>query len=308
MDQKYSTICITYSNDNNEDLTLEFKPNLNNEITHRWLEVLEMGLQLYSIDDPTRFYDFDSKQKEIEEALHKVNKDIDIINKHKHLIDKSLKDINDQETLNYLHNIFEVHHGHLDRQHKSQYYIKAPNNVREALANLNIDVHRCEFIGRNKRSRPRTVTTWYNLPKTHHYFNTDYEHFTNQYKFGTIYLTYCEIGKPLQDLQRDDELGKNKHASNDIFKPYDLFSADFTTMFYDQSEQEAIKENDDMWKYYDLHEEYFTKRGFKKYDKRMNIGMLPVADLQTDYSNEEVLELLKDRQYIKKVEILRLTS
>jgi hypothetical protein len=308
MNQKYRTICITYSNDNNEDLTLEFKPRLTDVITHRWLEVLEMALQLYPIDDPCRFYDFNDKNVEIQSAVDKVNNDIDIINNHKQLIDRKLNDIADQHTLNYLHSIFEVHHGHLDKQHKSDYYVNSPDNVKQALADLNIDVHRCEFIGRNRNNRPRSVTTWYNLPKTHHYFDTDHSFFTNKYKFGTIYLTYCEIGKTLLDMQRDDELGKNKHATDEAFKPYDFFSADFTTMFFDVSEEDAVNEEKRMWEYYDLHKDYFLSKGYQKYDMRMNIGMLPVADLQTDLSKDEVLELLKNRQYIKKVEVLRLSS
>ena len=306
MNINYQYLDIKLKDISSEDtVTIRFKPLLQNQITHRWLEVLEMSTQLYSIDNPSRFYDFNPNNQEVTFALNKLNSDIEIINNHRHLIEKSITDINDQETLNYLHSIFEIHHGHLDKQSKSEYWLEAPKEVRQALADLNIDVHRCEHIRRRKdKQSPRVVITWYGLPKTHHIFDEDYELFNNEYKFGTIYLGYCEIGKTLHDMQRDDELGEYSHATDEALKPYHFFSGDMHIKFYDVDKEQAKIEENLMWEYFDKHKEYFESKGYEKYSKYLNIGMLPVAEIETDKPKEEILELIKTHQHIEDVSII----
>jgi len=299
--QQYNNISIEFSNQNNDTFVLEFVPRLENNITHRWIEVLNLANKLYQIDDPNRFYDFKNLEHETDNALKKINKDIEIINNYHNLIDRKLNTIEDQETLNYLHNIFEVYHGHLQKQNETDFFKNAPSIVQKALADLNIDVHRCEHIARTKSLYPRFVATWYGLPKTHHYFDQDYELFTNNYKFGTIYLCYCEIGKNLYDMWKDDELGDISHATEDAFKPFDYFSADIHVKFYDSDPNEAKNEEIEMYNYYKKHKDYFIKRGYAIDDIRLNIGMLPVADLKTSLSKQQVIDKLSEFQNIKSI-------
>lgn len=306
MKQHYNHIVIEFKNtDNGNIFDLNFTPRLDQQITHRWLELVDLATQLYPIDQPDRFYDFDSQDVEVERALYQIQRDIDIINNHSHLIDRTIESIHDQDTLNYLHNIFEVYHGLLDTQEATEYWTNAPLHVREALADLNIDVHRCEHVQRRTTAHPRFVTTWYGLPKTHHYFDVDYDLFTNKYQFGTIYLTYCEIGKTLEDLCKDKELDEHAYASAEAFKPYDLFSADLHVKFFQRNSTDIINEETDTWKYFEKHSEFFESRGYSLYDKRLTVGMLPVADLNTKLSNTEVLNLLKDHQFVNKVAVVK---
>jgi len=191
-----------------------------------------------------------------------------------------------------------VHHGLLDSQ-SSEYWKTAPIEVREALADLNIDVHRCEHMQRQQTEQtPRFVTTWYGLPKSHHYFDEDYDLFTNNFKFGTIYLNYCEIGKTLEDLCKDKELDEHSYAAEEAFKPFDYFSADFRVNFYNSK-----RNDDEMWKCFDTHSKFFTDKGYVMHDKRLSAGTVPVADIVTDLSNDELIDVLKEHQYVSNVSV-----
>ena len=111
----YKKLIIDYANplDLNDSISLEFLLR-NNPIVPRWIELVKAAQEKYPIDDPTRFYGFGDNQ--IELALLKINKCIELINSHKKIINRSLDSVNNQEVLNYLHNIFERYHGLLDKQ------------------------------------------------------------------------------------------------------------------------------------------------------------------------------------------------
>jgi len=198
----------------------------NTDIAQRWVGALQEAQTFpYPIDDPKRFYGFNNQADEQRIALERINTSIDTINNHEHLIDRRPNAVDDQDTLNYLHHIFEVYHGLLDQQ-THPYYLRAPNNVRSALADLNTDVHRCE--GSYRTPDPRMVLTWYGLPKSRKYTQSDFDLITNEYTFGTMYLNYVEIGKTLEDFYVDDDM----YIADEAFKPLDKFSADLTVKFF----------------------------------------------------------------------------
>ena len=88
---------------------------LGHAVASRWVKKLQAAQAAnYTIDHPDRFYGFGSHQQQVQDALHRINQCVDIINQFKPIVDRKLTDINDQDTLNYLHHIFEVYHGLLD--------------------------------------------------------------------------------------------------------------------------------------------------------------------------------------------------
>jgi hypothetical protein len=93
------------------------------------------------MDNPDRFYGFGTAQQEQQRAVDMIQQCIATINAHDPIIDREFEYT--QDGLNYLHNIFERYHGLLDQQ-TSEYWLSAPSTVRQALANLNLAVHRCE--------------------------------------------------------------------------------------------------------------------------------------------------------------------
>ena len=275
-------------------LTLEFQL-LDSPIAKLWAERMNSRGD-YPLDHPDRFYGFNSLEEEVKRAEHYIRSCIDTVNGYQLLIDRPFTNYQDQDCLNYLHNIFERYHGQLDQQ-DTEFWNQAPYEVRQALANLNLAVHRCEAIDRG--ARPRFVCTWYGMPKTLH---LPQEHMlkysTMSTFFGTVYLNYCEIGKTLEDLAKD----RDHYIGDDMFKPYDFYSADFVVKFWDETTTEIQARLDSMQTYYNVHQEFFKKLGYDSlHDPRLLPLRFPVAQLIETMPREQLLQEIKQRQQVSRV-------
>ena len=173
-----------------------------NAFVPRWVKRVQTAQEKYNIDDPTRFYGFGTIQEQTDQSLQLINKCIETINHWQTLIPKQLTDVKDQDYLNFLHNIFEVYHGHLGTQNTDEWRGMS-DHVQKALADLNVFVHRCESVARG--AMPRHVVTYYGLPKTETLTKDDYSLFEPLTEWGTVYLNYVEIGKTLEDLTLDND-------------------------------------------------------------------------------------------------------
>lgn len=264
-------------------------------VAYRWLERLETAQQLgYEIDDPKRFYGFNDSNTEIKLALDLINEDIAVINSYIPIIDRKLTVVSDQDTLNYLHHIFEVYHGLLDQQNTA-YWKNAPEAVRKALARLNIDVHRCEDAYRH--GDPRFVVTYYGLPKDTLFKKEDYQYMTNRRTFGTMYINYAEIGKTLEDHYYDND----DYVDPTAFKPYLHCSADFNVDFVTDTIEYADQQRKEVWDYFLRNKERFEPLGCTLHDPKNEPGKIPVADL---IGPNEAVDLIRPRQYIRKITIV----
>lgn len=292
-----SSLFIDLCNPLNQDdvFTLEFSLN-DNTITKRWQDKILLAQALrYPIDDPYRFYGFDLPEVEREKALALINNCIDQINSHQQIIDRKLEHVDDQDTLNYLHHIFEEYHGLLDQQ-DTEFWRGCPPYVQQALANLNVYVHRCESA---VDSNPRMVVTYYSLPKICRLEESDYELFTPYPEFGDLYLNYVEIGKTLADLWHDQDL----YIHDDAFQPFQRFSADFAVRFYDTNKEYKDRWIAATWRYFEEHKQFFELRGYHQGDPRlMPFGVLPVGKLVYD-DKEKTLREVQKRQQVKAVRL-----
>lgn len=284
---------IQFSNDQ-DSVDLKFKLS-DHDIVQRWVGEVLLAQHLgYPIDNPNRFYGFEPNDVESNKALDLINSAISTINNYRPIIKKSLENINDQDTLNYLHHIFEVYHGLLDSQQSNDFFNHAPLDVQRALADLNIHVHRCESIYRC--NKPRCVVTYYGLPKTKVFKPEDYKLFTPKYEFGTVYLNYVEIGKTLEDLSIDND----QYIADDAFRPFKHFSADFNIKFYN-NEDDVADRISSTWAYYKKHQSWFEQRGYIDHDIRLSPGQIPLATLESALDQNEIINLLKARQHISKI-------
>lgn len=276
-------------------VTLDFQL-IDHPLTTKWIRKVLLAQSRWTIDDPKRFYGFESLEKSQQTAIDRINAVIDVIDSWRPIIKKRLVSINDQDTLNYLHNIFERYHGLLQSQ-DHEFWKEAPEQVRKALAELNIEVHRCESTLRG--NQPRTVITYYGLPKKEVLESHEYDLFENNWSFGTVHLCYVEIGKTLEDLSVDDD----QYIGDDAFRPFTHYSADFVVRFFDSDPDYRAQMESQMWHYFDRHSEWFLQRGFKKYDPRLRIGILPVARLRfpAGDTKDSILDLLRPRQYVNRV-------
>jgi hypothetical protein len=294
----FTRVEIEYANpmDLDDSYHLAFKLK-EHAVAQKWANMIDIANRKYEIDDPGRFHGFHSKEQQSITALKKINQTIDEINAFDPLIDRPLTDINDQDTLNYLHHIFEVYHGLLDSQ-SSEYWNRAPDSIRTALANLNLNVHECEKIGRNETRYPSHFTTWYKLKKYLTYDDADYSLFENVVKFGTIYLLYAEIGKTLEDLSVDND----SYIHEDAFKPSRHYSADFFVTFYNGNETKLKNKLDNIKIYYEDHKDFFLNKNLFWGHPWLTPGYYPLADL--DPIPDDLLDKLVTRQWVKSITLL----
>jgi hypothetical protein len=279
-----------------DTLTLKFQL-LDSPFAHIWIERMNSRGN-YPLDHPDRFYGFNSQEEEIKRAEQYIQSCIDTINHFRPIIKRSFTHYQDQDCLNYLHNIFERYHGLLDQQ-SHDFWNQATHEVRQALAELNLAVHRCETV--NRGTRPRFVCTWYGMPKTLH---LPLEHMlkygTLGSTFGTVYLNYAEIGKTLEDLAND----RDNYIGDDAFKPYDYYSADFVVKFWDETDAQIQSKIELMEEYYNTHQDFFATRGYTKFnDPRLLPLRWPVAQLVETMPRGQLLKEIQQRQYVAKVYI-----
>lgn len=297
----YKQIHIEYSDPTHKLDPLTLKFNLTDfDITKRWVKKLEYCIDNLQIDDPCRFYGFDDFESEKSKSIDNINKVIEVINHYKpNFITKKVTDPVDQDTLNYLHHIFEVYHGLADQSH--QFYLDAPLEVQKALRQLNLEVHKCEgYVSSQtvRRQLPTQMVTWYSLPKTDKLELSDYEHFTDFYEFGTIYLLYTEIGKTLQDLAIDHD----HYISPEAYRPFRHYTSDFMIRFFSS----VTKNWQTLRKKYRQH--YLDNKDFYDsknlgYDHPYNRpGNIPVAKLIP--MPIDIVKELKNRQMVTKINLL----
>ncbi len=249
---------------------------------HRW-----------PLDYPDRFYGFSTLEQERARAQTLIETCISTINSHQQLIHRPFEWT--QDCLNYLHNIFEIHHGLLDQQ-TSEYWVSSPDNARQALAELNLAVHRCETV--MKIPRPRFVCTWFGMPKTHQLDKElQLKYGETQIQFGTVYLNYCEIGKTVEELEYDND----KYIGDDAFRPFSHYSADFNVQFYND---DLSKKNEQIQRYIEQHRDFFLAHGIDSvYNVKARPMRFPVADLIYNGNQTQLIEQIATRQWVSNVEI-----
>lgn len=271
-------------------------------VVAKWIERLKLAQSMYPLDDPKRFYGFGSYEEQIDIGLKKINRCVDIINNYENIIERKMVDIHDQDTLNYLHHIFEVYHGVLDKQ-DHDFWKRSPKEVHVALADLNVLVHMCESIGRG--AKPRHVITYYGLPKTKMLDDEDYEFFTSNIDFGTVYLNYVEIGKTLEDLTTDND----QYISDDAFRPFRHYSADFNVHFWSSDPRQQQEKYVKIKNYYDKNKEFFIARGYEWGHPHLIPGSIPLADIEgpsigKDFFKDHILTTLEHKQQVTAVNLL----
>ena len=275
-----SLIKITYNNQ--FDLRYELRDT---DLAERWLSRLKLALaQNIAIDEPTRFSGFDHSESDT--VIKQLDHCIDTINAFKPLVARRITSVHDQDTLNYLHHVFEVYHGMLGQPH--EIFLSAPQPVQLALAQLNVLVHRAEVISHGQY--PRHVVTYYAMPKTEYLKPEDYELFEPGITAGTMYVNYVEIGKDLLALALDED----QYISDSAFMPWQRYSADFNVKFWQDDSLAIDKLTSKINEYYELHKQFIDQHEYGHI-----WGYLPVADCIDKFD----LELLSNNQQVNTITI-----
>lgn len=274
-----------------QDLVLTFDIE-NHEIAKLWLEKMQQR-HAWPLDDPQRFYGFNSNQEDRENAERILRDCVTTINSYQPIIEREFTSIDDQDLLNYLHSIFERYHGLLDQQH-TEWWMSAPQEVQKALAILNISIHRVETVLRE--NLPRFVCTWWGMPKESQLSERIMRaHGSTVHEFGGVYLHYVEIGKTLEDLSIDDD----RWIGEDAFQPFVRYSADFCVRFYDDIADVAKID-----RYFYQQRQWFNARGIQSWqDYRCMPWRYKVASLSSDMDRDTVLARLSKNQRITDIYI-----
>ena len=289
---------ITLCNPNNfdDEYVLEFNL-INSAVVKKWQSKVSDALAKgYVIDDPKRFYGFNTLEEDTKIAIDEINKCINIINSYEIIINRDFTDINDTDTLNYLHHIFEKYHGLLDQQ-VGEFFLNSPSIVQKALADLNIAVHRVENVLRGNPKR--LVTTYFGLPKIDTLEIEDFEYMVCKFNFGDLYLNYVEVGKTLEDLVRDND----EYIEDEAFKPWNYYSADFTVRFHNTDKKDAESISNLCKEYYFKNYNFFKNLNYPTYNNQLKPGKIKIGELI--YTNqEEIIKNIKNHQYVKDVKFL----
>ena len=267
---------------------------LDNPIADLWQQRMNLR-HAWPLDDHNRFYGFRSKQDELNLAITGLKQCIETINAYQNIIALQITDVVDQNELNYLHSIFERYHGQLNCQ-TTDWWRRAPIQVQQALAQLNVLIHRHESLNSN---RPRLVCTWWGMPK-----NVTLDPGLCQTygqvgrTFGSVYLNYCEIGKTLLELARD----RDEHAGDSMFLPFAHYSADFVVSFYDDTEQNIKRQQQLIDQYWHQRQDFFRDQGVDSpMHWRAQQMQYKVAQLTYSGDRSNLLKKIAQNQYIAHV-------
>ena len=260
----------TLANSTGAKYTLFFNI-LDTEIASKWLVELQKTLDLGThLDDSERLYGFNGSKYTVEYCIDTLNKFVDTINRYQPVCEKHVNYNYTQDDLNYLHNIFERYHGLYDAQDSNDFYSNAPKDVQYALGQLNIYIHRLESIN----SYARFVCTFSSDGRPRIPFApADYKHFTMQEVWGGLYINYCEIGKTLVDMYRDND----EHIGNEAFIPQQYFKSDFNVKFTHHTPKEYAELEQNVINYYEKNLEKFVALGH--FDPKFALGSIQVGQL-----------------------------
>jgi hypothetical protein len=168
--------------------------------------------------------------------------------------------------------------------------------VQDALADLNIWIHRYETLG----GMPRFVATWKYKPYRDNMAAEDYKLFSLNEEWGDLRLNYCEIGKTLYDLWHDNDA----YIAPDAFQPLAHFCFDFTVRFTDTTAQQYREQEQQIWKYFDNHKDFFQKQGYIKHDPQLGLGSITIARLESTDTKQNIIDLIGQHQQFKNIQIV----
>lgn len=288
-----SKFYLEFINDTDQ-LTLEFQI-YDTPIAQKWYQELsEQLIRNPNLKENDRLYQFPN-QWSLEEIVSELKSRADIINNYKFYIPEEINasTIN-QELLNQLHKYFEEMRGGI--LGPGQYYLDAPSDVKRAIEDYNILIHRTEDKLNSTRrniNRPRIVLTFWNRVR-HNLEDADFDYFSPDINFGEVYINYCEVGKPLWDVFKDND----KIVGEQNIRPLKWYSADMMIYFINGGFRKRLS---NFWNWWDDNKEYLENLGFVKYDKKLALGHIPVAKLITNLSETEIVNSISKFKVVNRV-------
>ena len=266
---RFIIVRLSQKNSHTKTFDLRFKLE-SNQFVHKWTERYLAAQQRQDpISEPWAFYNLNQDWSE-QTIVDFINQHIDVCNSLvPDMFDRKLTSVKDQDTLNYIHSVFERHHGQIDDWLTNVLFEKHGTRLRESLSHINQTVHRAE--SHNKDQYIRVV--YFDLPKDYSFTAEDYALFTDTVDFGGLYTLYADVGKNLESLSQDND---NHHHD---FVPNLHYSVDFKIRFTEIDQAAAEIKKQRYKKYYDEHQDYFEQKGYIWGDPKLTTGAIKLAQL-----------------------------
>ena len=247
----------------------------------------------YPIFEDWRFTGWPNSKWTAEKYINEINKCVATVNAYQS------GTIIPSDDPNHLHKFFETLRGRLDSP--TEWYLSAPTDVQQAVNDFNILIHNYEKLLQSKHLSP-TITCTFTCPRFE-LAEEDYQHFTYHWKFGTIYINYCEVGKHLLELFGDDD----DVVGEDNIRPLQYYSADFKLKFFtDVPTEEFAKWESKFKAWLAENKPLFDTLGFN----HLSLGFIPVAtiDYQASgfegYTQREIIDALNVYTNVGSVKVL----
>lgn len=294
----HEKIIVRLSKKDNHQQTFDMSFKLeNHHFVEKWIGRFKLVQQRQDpISEPWAFYNLNDRFSD-DYIIEEMNRLVSECNRiSPELFDKYLDNINDQDTLNYLHSVFELHHGQLDAWKNNELFNGVEGNkLRQNLSFINQMVHRAEGYGNNKQIR----LVWFDIPKTERYDEEDYKLFTNKREFGGVYICYADVGKNLESLATDED----EHVHD--FVPNLHYSADLVINFNPDESEECVQQKQQQYeKFFAENREYFESRGYYQNDPRLTTGRIKIAQIETEFLEKELLEKISNYDNIQAVYLI----
>jgi hypothetical protein len=285
---EYATLRLSDKKNHTKYFDIRFKL-LDNHFVPKWIDcILEAQQKQYPISETWAMYNLNDNLNE-QFVIGNLNRLIKEVDEVQHLFGLEIRDIKDQDTLNKIHAVFEEHHGKLDEWKQNPLFKGKPDSFRRNLSEINQFVHACE----SQNDIPKIRVVWFDLPKYKKFTDEDYRLFTNGRNFGSIYHLYSDVGKNIESLAED-----NDDHHHDIV-PNIHYSAD-VVIYFKQDSKVDVQRKDKLYKeYITMNQTYIESKGYTVDDSRLTTGRIEIARLETDLSNEELLEKIKKFNHIQ---------
>lgn len=250
-------------------------------IAQKWATEVNKNLSIHEND---RFINWPNSKKNRQYYVAELNKQMQIVEDYAPNsvpFFLTMETVN-QHSFNVLHKFFEEARG--PSVEGTVFFNNATRQVQIAIARFNIMIHEFENFIRNESNNSnhpesRLFVTFNNRLR-YELVDEDYDYFTTKWSFGQIYINYCEVGKPIIDVLIDND----SIVGNAAIKPLRYYSADFQIKFFRSIDDvEHDRQLQFIKNKFDSKKEFFKNLGFT-FNKKLSLGLIPVADLNRNDS------------------------
>lgn len=215
--------------------------------------------------------------------------------------------------MNSLHNHFEILQGTVESL--GQRYLWATDDTKYAIRQLNLLCHEIESLCLSQRKakfdpfwiRPSQITTWISAPR--YTLESQHRELFNQNEydrvFGGVYMHWCQIGKTLFEVWRDEHAPDIDKTTCDAITELQYYSGEFDIEWGRTVNRESPWHNIEQ----DEFKNWLEKQGYDSNDNAgLSLGYLPLGqvDLKNAFGTtmfEPIIDIMGDYLDIYKIEV-----